>query len=184
MRRALIIGINHYKNAPLDGCVNDANNMYKVLSRNEDNSINFDCKLLTSSEEEDSNITTRKIKEKIHDLLYQEAEIAVFYFSGHGTTDDIGHYLVTQDSQEYQKGVSLSEVIHMANSSKVKEVILILDCCYGGYLGNLHEIGTRKALLREGVSIITSSRDTQLSREISDNQGLFTSIIYEALCCT
>ncbi len=69
----------------------------------------------------------------------------------------------------------------MANSSKVREVVLILDCCYGGGLGNIKEIGNRKALLREGVSIITSSRDTQLSRETSDSQGLFTSIIYEAL---
>ena len=37
-------------------------------------------------------------------------------------------------------------------------------------------------MLREGVSILTASRDTQLSFERSDSdQGVFTSIIYDAL---
>ncbi len=81
-RRALIVGINHYENGPLDGCINDANNMYEVLNRNEDNSINFDCKLMISSEDETKKITITKLKEQIHNLLNHEAEIAVFYFSG------------------------------------------------------------------------------------------------------
>lgn len=179
MRRALIVGINHYENGPLDGCINDANHMYEVLNRNEDNSTNFDCKLMISSE--DSEITITKLKKQIYNLLYQEAEIAVFYFSGHGTTNDIGSYLVTQDAKKYQEGLSLNEVITMANSSKVREVVLILDCCHSGNLGNVEEMGSRKALLREGVSILTSSRDTQYSVETKDDQGLFTSIIYEAL---
>lgn len=181
-RRALIVGINHYKSGPLDGCINDANNMYEVLNRNEDHSINFDCKLTISSEDPENEITIAKLKKQIYNLLHQEAEIAIFYFSGHGATnDDIGNYLVTQDTKEYQKGVSLNEIITMANSSKVREVVLILDCCYGGDLGNIKEIGGRKALLREGVSILTSSRDTQYAMETKGNQGLFTSIIYEAL---
>lgn len=188
MRRALLVGINHYKGAELHGCVNDARNMYKVLSRNDDNSVNFDCKLLTSTTDAKRQITISKLKKEIHNLLHQEAEVAIFYFSGHGTTNDIGSYLVTQGREKYQEGVSLSEIITLANSSKAHEVIIILDCCFGGNLANLKEIGKRKALLREGVSILTASRDSQKAVELKKNkkkkqigQGLFTSIIYDAL---
>ncbi|MCT4628811.1 caspase family protein [Winogradskyella sp.] len=181
MRRALIVGINHYDRSPLDGCINDAMHMYEVLSRNDDDSVNFDCKLLVSEENSRNKITVTRLKKEIFNLLQQEAEIAVLYFSGHGAATDIGSYLVTQDARKYLEGVSLDEVIALANSSKVREVILILDCCHSGHLGNIKGIGYRKALLREGVSILTSSRDTQYSMENSDGQGVFTSIIYQAL---
>ncbi len=183
MRRALIVGINHYERGPLDGCINDAKNMFKVLNRHEDNNVNFDCRLMISKDTHNpkTQITTRRLKKQIYNLLYQEAEIAVLYFSGHGNTNDIGSYLVTQDAEKYQEGVSLDEIITMANSSKVREVILILDCCHSGHLGNSKELGGRKVILREGVSILTSSRDTQYSIEKLNNQGLFTSILCNAL---
>lgn len=183
MRRALIVGINHYKRGPLDGCVNDAKNMYKLLSRHEDKSVNFDCRLIISKDTDNpkTQVSTRRLKKQIYNLLYQEAEIAILYFSGHGNTNDIGSYLVTQDAEKYQEGVSLEEIITMANTSKVREVIMILDCCHSGHLGNLKELGGRKAILREGVSILTSSRDNQYSFETLDDQGLFTSILCEAL---
>lgn len=188
MRRALLVGINHYKGAKLDGCINDASKMYEVLSRNDDNSVNFDCKLLTSTTDPKRQITISKLKKEIYNLLHQETEVAIFYFSGHGTTNDIGSYLVTQGREKYQEGVSLSEIITMANSSKAHEVIIILDCCFSGNLANLKQIGKRKALLREGVSILTASRGSQRAVEYKKDkekeqigQGLFTSIIYDAL---
>lgn len=180
MRRALLVGINHYKNAPLKGCIDDAKKIEEVLSRHDDGSPNFDCKLLISSETSKYPITISRLKKQLRTLFQQEAEIALFYFSGHGATNDIGNYLVTQDAQKFNEGVSLDEIITMANASKVKEAIIILDACHSGHLGNLLEIGNRKALLREGVSILTSSRDTQYSME-RNGSGLFTSIIYEAM---
>lgn len=186
MRRALIVGIDHYKGGPLKASINDAKNIYKVLSRNDDNSVNFDCRIMTSTEE--PKITVRQLKKEIFDLLYQEAEVAVLYFSGHGASTEFGGYLVTQDSMKYQEGVSLDEILTLANTSKVNEVIIILDCCFSGKLGNLKGIGNRTALLREGVSILTSSRDTQKSYEkvVEDEddkktENVFTSIIIDAL---
>jgi len=182
MRRALIVGINHYPAGPLKGSIPDAKNMYEVLSRNEDETVNFDCKLLVSKEGKRNEISARYLKMEISNLLLQEAEIAVFYFSGHGTTNEVGSYLVTQDALRFAEGVSLGEIISMANNSKVQEVVLILDCCHSGGLGNFNEIGERRAILREGVSILTSSRDSQISMETKDNkQGVFTSMIYNAL---
>ena len=82
MRRALIVGINHYKGGPLDGCINDAYHMHEVLSRNEDGSVNFDCKLMLSKDESyGKRITVTRLKKEIFNLLHQEAEIAILYFA-------------------------------------------------------------------------------------------------------
>lgn len=179
MRRALLVGINHYSRAPLQGCIDDAKKINNILSKHDNGSPNFDCQLMISSED-GRPITIASLKQQLHGLFKQEADIALFYFSGHGATNAIGNYLVTQDAEKFNEGVSLDEIIAMANSSKVKEAIIILDACHSGHLGNLLEIGNKKALLREGVSVLASSRDTQYSVE-RNGSGLFTTIIYEAM---
>ncbi|WP_025743184.1 caspase family protein [Aquimarina pacifica] len=180
MRRALIVGINHYRSAPLKGCINDAKKMQEVLATHVDQSPNFDCKLLISKEDGASPITTGKLKKTIFELFSHEAEIAILYFSGHGASNAVGSYLVTQDATSFNEGVSLQEIITIANASKTKEAIIILDACHSGHMGNYKEFGNRKAVLREGVSILTASRDTQYAMERSGS-GLFTTILYEAL---
>jgi hypothetical protein len=48
-KRALLVGINDYDQVnSLTGCVADAEAMAEVLARNGDNSVNFECRLLTS----------------------------------------------------------------------------------------------------------------------------------------
>ena len=42
MRKALVVGLNDYPNCPLIGCVNDANAVATLLSKNGDDSPNFD----------------------------------------------------------------------------------------------------------------------------------------------
>lgn len=179
MRRALLVGINHYKKNPLNGCIPDAERMQEVIAKHENGNPNFACKLIISNPDEYT-ITTASLKSKIHDLFNHEAEAALFYFSGHGAATLLGSYLVTQDACKFDEGVSLSEVITMANNSKVSEVIIILDCCHSGDIGNFMELGERKAILREGVSLLTASRDTQYAME-RGGFGVFTSIIYDAL---
>ncbi|MEM6718043.1 MAG: caspase family protein [Bacteroidota bacterium] len=179
MRRALLVGINHYKKNPLEGCIPDAERMEEVLARHQNGDPNFDCKLLIS-EADQHHITTANLKSKIHDLFHHETDVALLYFSGHGVTTPRGSYLMTQDAVKYNEGVSLVEVIMMANSSKATEVIIMLDCCHGGDIANFGELGERKALLREGVSLMTASRDTQYAVE-RGGYGMFTSIIYDAL---
>lgn len=179
MRRALLVGINHYDRNPLKGCIPDAKRMQEVIAKHENGDPNFDCKLIISNADK-HNITVASLKSKIHDLFNHEAEVALFYFSGHGAATNLGSYLVTQDAEKFDEGVSLSEVITMANNSNVSEVIIILDCCHSGDVGNFSELSGRKAILREGVSILTASRDTQYAME-RGGFGVFTTIIYEAL---
>lgn len=66
----------------------------------------------------------------------READIALFYFSGHGT-DLIDGKLVTPDFTGMDAGIPMSEILSMANKSKSKNKIIILDCCF---LVNLERI--------------------------------------------
>lgn len=180
MRRALIVGINGYNFGPLKGAVNDALEMTRLLQRNEDNSINFDCRVMKAEDAKKIEVDRVSLKENIHALLMNEAEVALLYFSGHGIETDFGSFLVTQDAYTFDEGVALNDILIIANESRVREVIIILDCCYSGHFGNAPISGKRLTSIREGVTILASSRDHQVSREI-DGQGVLTKNLIEAL---
>jgi len=120
------------------------------------------------------------LRAAIDDLMKHPADVALFSFSGHGAENNLGGYLVTQDADRYDEGVPMADVITMANASKAAEVVILLDCCHSGHLGNPPSIDNSKALLREGISILTASRGQQVSVE-SAGGGLFTSLVVDAL---
>lgn len=96
MRKALIVGIDDYPNAPLSGCVNDANKITALLRKHENKSRNFDCRVLTAETNTTVTITKASLKKAIKELFAGSPEIALLYFSGHGFLDDLGGYLVLQ----------------------------------------------------------------------------------------
>lgn len=105
--------------------------------------------------------------------------MALLYFSGHGFANDLGGYLVTPDAERHDEGVSMVDLITIANQSHVAEVVILLDCCYSGALGALPALN-KLAVLREGISILTASRGSQVAVEIR-GRGLFTSLLCAAL---
>ncbi len=177
MRRALFVGIDDYPSAQLKGCVNDANRLADILARHHDGSPNFACQRLLSSE---AQVTRPILRHRIEHLFRDEADVALFYFSGHGTVNNLGGYLVTQDANSYDEGVSMTDVLTFANNSNVEEAIVILDCCHSGQFGQPPAIDNKTALLREGVSVLTASRESQAAVEIG-GEGLFTSLVCDAL---
>jgi hypothetical protein len=180
MRRALVIGIDKYDNYPhasLKGCANDARRVAEILSRHYDGSPNFSCQCLLSP----PNNVMRSVLRKNIELLFQDApEVALFYFSGHGTINNLGGYLVTQDAKSYDEGVAMTDVLTYANQSKAREVVIIIDSCHSGAFGKLPAINNEAAILREGVSVLTASRESQAAVEIG-GEGLFTSLVCDAL---
>lgn len=177
MRRALLIGIDDYSAAPLSGCVADAEAMAETLGTHDDGSPNFDCKLLTSPA---TDIERATLRASIDELFAHEADVGLLFFSGHGTENNLGGYLVTPDATRYDEGVSMSEVLTYANNSAVREVVIILDCCHSGALGQLPAINNTNANLREGVSVLTASRSTQAALE-QGGRGVFTTLVCSAL---
>jgi len=177
LRRALVVGINDYPSAPLAGCVEDAESIARLLARHEDGSPNFDVRLITAPS---SRVTRRELRQEITDLLRDPADVAILYFSGHGTERNLDGYLVTQDAKSYDEGVGMSEVLTMANQSRVGEVVVILDCCHSGALGALPSVDNTKAVLREGLTILAASRADQVAVETA-GRGLFTGLLEDAL---
>ena len=174
MRKALIIGIDNYTQCPLRGCCNDADAVARVLEANGDGSPNFSVKL------EKDVCCKAKLKGLIKDCFSGDADIALFYYSGHGHIDSVGGYLVTPDFTDHDYGVSLQEVLTIANASRCKDKIIVLDSCFSGFMGSINTAGQNTAVINEGVTILTASRSSETSVEVNGH-GLFTSLLLEAL---
>lgn len=180
MRRALCIGIDDYPFGALGGCVSDAERMTALLAKHHDGSPNFECKLMIAPAGGGHDLVTRvKLRQAVDQLFKDRADVALLHFSGHGTENNLGGYLVTQDAASYDVGLSMTDILTLANNSKADEVVVLLDCCHSGHLGTVPAIDN-KAVLREGVSIITASRCDQPSVEV-EGGGLFTSLVVDAL---
>ncbi|QWF80986.1 caspase family protein [Amycolatopsis sp. CA-230715] len=174
MRRALLVGIDHYDNMQdLSGCVNDATALEPLLARNEDYTANLSCRLLTGT------VNRRDLLTRVRELLADGADFALLYFAGHGMLVAGDVALVTSDGDEETLGVRFAEVLEIAVNSQVKEIVVILDCCFAGGAGTVTAL-TNAAVLRSGMSILTASRSDQTSAE-SGGRGLFSTHLEGAL---
>lgn len=177
MRKALVVGINEYPVNPLSGCLNDANAIKTVLETNGDGSPNFDVVLMTAPSE---TIGKAELRQAIDRLFQGDPEMALLYFSGHGFIKSTGGYLVTPDARKHDEGVSMDEILVMANQSKAKNKVIILDCCHSGQMGEPTLLGANGSLLTEGLSILTACRDEEIAMEVNGS-GMFTALLMDAL---
>lgn len=179
MKIALIVGINYYAHGgSLYGCVNDAYNVKGMLARNDGGSVNFDCKLLTASSERES-IDRAELKDALQQLFTTKAETALFFFAGHGHIEATGGYLLGSDARRGDEGVSLSEILTLANASPATNKIIVLDSCHSGIAGTPPD-KSDMATLTEGLTILTASTKEQYATE-EDGSGVFTSLLVDAL---
>lgn len=179
MRKALIVGINYYKHGgPLYGCVDDAHAVKAMLERNDGGAVNFDCKLLTGTGPTDT-VERACLKDSIVELFKDESDTALFYFAGHGHIEAAGGYILASDSARGDEGVSLSEVLTMANKSPAKNKIIVLDSCHSGIAGDTPASGGM-ATLSEGLIVLTASTKEQYATE-KDGRGVFTALLVDAL---
>lgn len=177
MRKALLVGIDNYPKSPLSGCEDDAERVFALLNRNFDNSPNFECKKLVSSE---GSVTKVILAEHIERLFASTSDVAVLYFAGHGTSNNLGGYLVTEDAKKYAEGMSMTDVLTLAQKSPAHEIVIILDCCHSGEFGQLPALSDQQAVLREGISILTACRASEAATE-GPTGGLFTGLVCDAL---
>lgn len=179
MRIALIVGINHYEHGgSLYGCVDDAHAVQAVLARHGDGSVNFDCKMFTGTGPTDR-VDRALLKDRVEELFKAQADIALFYFAGHGHIEATGGYLLATDSRRGDEGVSLAEVLTVANKSPARNKIIILDSCHSGIAGTPPAAG-ELASLSEGLTILTASAADQYATE-ENGRGVFTTLLVDAL---
>lgn len=179
MRIALVVGINYYQHgSPLFGCVDDAHAVKAVLSRHDGGGVNFDCMLLTGTGPSDR-VHRSELKDHIEKLFKTEAEISLFYFAGHGHIEATGGYLLATDSRRGDEGVSLSEILTLANNSPAKNKVIVLDSCHSGIAGSAPSEG-QLATLAEGLTVLTASTKDQYATE-ENGRGVFTTLFVDAL---
>lgn len=116
-RMALVVGVNYYSDKRiqnLSGCVNDAEEVARLLKRNGDSSRsrNFDCKELYATGP-DHAVNRAAIKDEARRLFQSKAEIALFYFSGHGYIESTGGFINGSDSTRGDEGLSLRELVFL-----------------------------------------------------------------------
>jgi hypothetical protein len=173
VRKALCVGINNYPSSLLSGCINDASCVSELLARNGDASPNFEVKF------EQDVPSKSKLMSLIVELFSGDCDTVLFYFSGHGFLNELGGYIVTPDFKKYDEGVSMNDILVLANKSKIKDKVIILDCCHSGAMGK-PDIDGNTSQLSEGLSILTASKATESAIEIAGH-GVFTNLLLEAL---
>lgn len=180
MRKALVVGIDYYASVShLHGCVNDAHSVKSVLERHTDGSINFDVKLLSGTGPSDP-VSRPQLKDAVKELFSGDSETALFYFAGHGFVEETGGYLITSECTTGDDGLSLNDVIILANASTAKNKVIILDSCHSGVAGTSANNKTHSAELAEGITILTASTADQYANE-QNGSGVFTSLLVDAL---
>jgi len=180
MRRALVVGIDEYSSAEfptLAGCVGDANAIVPLLEADENGDKNFDCRSLGTSPDQPE-VTRDELTTAIDQLLRDDADMAVLFFAGHGASKADALNLVSSDGTPISPGVSFSTILDLISQSPVDEIVILLDCCFSVGAGTVPAISKDLALVRDGVSILTASREGQAAGE-SSGRGKF-SVFLEA----
>jgi len=180
MRKALIVGIDHYDQIRrLNGCVNDASSVRAVLERHADGTPNFVTPYVLTAARPGEAVTKGKLKDAVRELFRDDSDIALFYFSGHGFIEDTGGFLCTSECETGDDGLALNELMTFARGSKAKNTVIILDSCHSGAAGTNSDRPVF-AELKEGMTILTASTADQYAVE-SGGSGLFTSLLVDAL---
>ena len=120
--------------------------------------------------------------ERSPELFEYDGDV-LFYFSGHGSLEETGGYLVTQDGGPGDPGINTDEIITLANNSRARSVLVIIDCCFSGTMGNVaaNQGGRQpQAQLREGLTILAALRPTEPSMEVG-GEGVFTELVVSPL---
>lgn len=174
MKKALIVGLNNYPGRELEWCNNDAIAMKELIESNGDGSPNFEVVPIID------NCSKNNLISAIGKLFADDADIAFLYFSGHGADID-GGYLCTTDFSGSNYGVKMTDVLEMANKSRCKNKVIILDCCFAAKMGESILLNNN-SVLGEGVTIIAASQSWQTSEEKRSLQhGIFTELLIQGL---
>jgi caspase domain-containing protein len=182
MRKALVVGIDHYTRLkPLSGCVNDAHAVKAILERHADGTVNFVTPRLITGVGPSDIVERAVLKDAVRELFAGDSDIALLYFAGHGYIEDTGGFLCSGDSHTGDDGLSLAELMTLASKSTAKNKVIILDSCHSGILGD-RPIAQGYSEIKEGMTILTASTAEQYAMEVpGGGAGVFTTLFVDAL---
>ena len=184
---ALLIGVSEYGAGipPLLSALNDVEAMERVLQNpNLGNFAQVERLLNPDS------VAMRIAIQKLFKNAGKE-DLLLFYFSGHGITNDDDHlYLATRNTAKDNFEATAVDANFIQTQSKScysKRQVLILDACYSGAFANgwhTKSIGVdiKKQLGAEGRVVLTSSGATQTSfAQEGATLSLYTQYLVEGI---
>ncbi|CAF3363912.1 unnamed protein product, partial [Rotaria sp. Silwood2] len=152
VKRALIIGNDSYEGKKrLESCINDAKDMSEAL-----NLIGFHVKMKTDLPYMGMDIVTNRFIKSI-----RPGDLALFYFSGHGSQFEGKNYLkpiedVQQSEDEHILGIDAQKLIMDMHQRRPRLVIFILDCCRNVLLQPparmKHFFSVKSARMKDGLT--------------------------------
>lgn len=184
-RRALVVGIDQYDAyGCLTGCAADADAVAGLLAEHADGEVNYHYHLHTAPAG-GARLTRATLRQLLVRTFADARGDVAFYFAGHGAITDTGAFLCTSDAAPHDLGVSMDEVLQLASTTRAQSVLVILDCCHSGAIGNPGAFGnalaaTPLALLRQDVTLLAAARASQTAME-ADGHGAFTAALLRAL---
>ncbi len=191
MWRAVLIGTNSYDDssafAPLKYAINDIRDVQSLIS---DPKIGeFDPKLVTSFEDAPHTAVSEGLERVLRAVSNKDS--VFIYFAGHGKADRTGRLCLaaknTSSGALIATSLHLEQVRVMIQSSEATRIVLVLDCCFGGAVGESlrgSELpgNSFESLSGAGKVIISSCGEFERSRERDDLQhGVFTHFLLEGL---
>lgn len=166
---AVVVGINGYSDRMrLHACVNDAKAMAELLGELGYEVVEItDESQIKPTKENILNVAIARIKSS------RGKEKVVFYYSGHGETDENGtFYMVPQDSRR-DPSTYISEYDLERYLKDIKNLAIIIDACHSGGM---------KDFVSEGQILITSSKNEEPSNELWNGEmSVFTYNLVSAI---
>lgn len=191
---ALLIGVSEYEPGlnPLPAAVKDVEAMRRVLVHPE----------MGGFAEADITVLKNPQKYEMETAIYElfadrkKDDLLLFYFSGHGITDQLGQFYLATRSTRKSKANQLIDVTAVAASflhqkmsnSRSEQQVVILDCCFSGAFAKGmtakgdDTVNIQIQLGGKGRAVLASSTSTQYSFEHKDSGfSIYTHYLLEGI---
>ncbi len=121
----------------------------------------------------------------------QKDDLVLIYYSGHGKLNRSGKLFLTAYNTEVDfleaTALPTAQLYDYVHDSYCNRVVVILDCCYGGAVGNVMTRSTVDDQLQQvsggrGIYVLTASTATQTAQEKEgDRYGVFTKHLIQGI---
>ncbi len=181
-RQALVVGVSRYeRESRLLASAEDARRLTTLLQRN-DVGQNWAITPLFDLDDQ-PRILADDLRAQLGRLLGElsAGHEVLFYFAGHARPTAWGAELLAYDGP----ALSFNDLMALVDRSPAATVTIMLDCCMSGGAGivavpDTHGVKLDRALLREGITVLTASRSGEEAEE-TPLHGLFTQQLLDGL---
>jgi hypothetical protein len=188
-RYALCVGIGEYTNLPnhnLRYAVDDANVVADQLEQKGD----YIVRRLTLTNQTTKEVLNRAVEHLLSAPERQENDLAVLYFSCHGTIEPgkktfcllpSGAALQADGRPNPETSIGISDLTRWLSNARMRNIVILLDVCHSGGAGVALQQLKLDLAAGPNIFIIGGARQDQAAMQSSHlKHGLFTNCLIRA----